>query len=237
MPMSAVMGNDLIKITSDTVTSIEQMHNRFTAVRTSQEDSARQILVQYADIADRMHREVVGLDGQAQHAVTLLQDAAAKVGEQSYNMLQTAENSGAKITIITAALQGEATQIRSMLQKQADELGADLARAEKNFSTLGEAIQQRTDAAYSMLDRVATHYNETTSAAAQNLEARTDRLSEVTGQVQDKIETLGSSLGAQLVQLGNGSAQMEGNAAQIAAASSKALQQLTAVNEKLSADW
>ncbi|MFY9288333.1 MAG: hypothetical protein WAO98_07500 [Alphaproteobacteria bacterium] len=227
------MSDDLGRVTLETLGNIEQLNSRFIAVRTVQEETAKQTLAQFNDLAERLQREIAGLDTQTGQAVTTLQQAAARVGEQSYQLLQDSQNSGAQMQLITSALQNEATQIRSILQKQADDLGADLSRAEKQFGTLGDALKQRTDAAYALLDRVAAHYNETTRAAAQDLEMRTERLEQAAGQAQGKVEALSATLTQQLSLIGNGSSQMEASAGQLTAASGKTLQQLSNLNEKL----
>ncbi|MER2520984.1 MAG: hypothetical protein ABTQ34_09955 [Bdellovibrionales bacterium] len=226
------MGDGLTRITTETLASIEQLAARFVAVRAEQEASAHKTLDQFASISSRLHSEVSGLDGQAGKAVEVLEQAAARVGEQSQRLLQDAEASGSKMQLITTALQNEASQIRAVLQKQADDLGADLNRAEKQFATLGDALRQRTDSAYTLLDRVAAHYNETTRAAAQELDARTMRLEQVAGQTQSKVESLTGSIAQQLGMIGSGTTQLESQASQIGLVTNKALQNLTSLNEK-----
>jgi len=228
------MGEDLTRITGESASQIDQLNARFLAVRAAQEETARQTLQQYADLSDRLQREVTGLDTETARAVEALQGAAIRVGEQTYQLLQNAENSSTKMQMITGNLQSEATQIRTILQKQSDDLAADLQRAEKQFASLGEALQQRTDAAYALLDRVATHYNETTRAAAQDLDQRTQQLEQATGTVQGKVEQLTTALMAQLSLVGNGAQQLDAQATQIATATGKTLQQITALNEKIS---
>ncbi len=205
----AGMGEELGRVTVESVSTIEQLSTRFSAAKLAQEETARQTLTQFSDMADRLQREIGGLDGQTQQAVSTLQQAAARVGEQSYQLLQDAENSGAKMQLITGALQNESAQIRTVLQKQADDLSADLSRAEKQFSVLGEALKQRTDAAYMLLDRIATHYNEVTRTAAQDLESRAQRLEQATGQAQGKVDALSSSLEQQLTLIDTGTVKME----------------------------
>ena len=87
------MSEELGRVTLDTMTSIEQLNGRFVAVRTVQEETARQTLAQFGDLAERLQREVVGLDTQTAQAVNTLQQAATRVGEQTYQMLQDAQNS------------------------------------------------------------------------------------------------------------------------------------------------
>lgn len=228
------MSQDLGRVTLDTITSIEQLNSRFVAVRTVQEETARQTLDQFKDLAERLQTEVAGLDSHTAQSVALLQDAASKVGEQSYQMLQNAQNSGVQMQTIASALQNESSQIRTVLQKQADDLGADLSRAEKQFASLGETLKQRTDAAYALLDRVAAHYNEVTRAASQDLENRTERLEQATGQAQGKVEALSATLTQQLSLIGNGTSQLEANVVQLATSSGKTVQSLSTLNEKLS---
>lgn len=227
------MGEDVARTTTETINTIEQLNMRFASARTLQEEAARQTLQQFADMSDRLQREMSGIDGQTAKAVEILQQAAASVGEQSYQLLQNTESSGAKMQMVTANLQNEATQIRALLQKQADDLGNDLSRAEKQFSMLGEALKQRTDAAYALLDRVAVHYNETTRTASLDLDQRAERLEQVVGIAQNRAEHLSAALTQQISLIGNGSTQLEANASQIASASGKALQQLSALSEKI----
>ena len=226
------MSGDLSRVTLETLTSIEQLNSRFVAVRTVQEETARQTLNQFGELAERLQREVAGLDTQTSQAVTVLQQAATRVGEQSYQLLQDAQSSSTQMQTVTAALQNESSQIRSILQKQADDLGADLSRAQKQFETLGDALKQRTDAAYALLDRVAAHYNEVSRNAAQDIEARTERLEQASGQAQSKVEALSATLVQQLSLIGNGSSQLEAQASQLSSTSTKTIQQLSALNEK-----
>ena len=226
------MGEELTRVNGETLSSIEQLSARFNAARAVQEDAARQTLTAFTDMSDRLQREIAGLDGQSAAAVMTLQQAAARVGEQSYQLLQNAENSGAKMQMITSALQAESSQIRNILQKQADDLGADLSRADKQFSLLGETLKQRTDAAYALLDRVAVHYNETTKVAAHEIEARTQRLEIATGAAQQKVDGLSGALARQLELIDDGVVRVETQATQLSGIGGKTLQQLSSLNEK-----
>ena len=227
------MSADVARAAGESISSIESLNSRFAAARTAQEETARQTLQQFTDMSDRLQREVAGLDGQTARAIDTLQKTAAGIGEQSYQLLQNAENSGARMQMINASLQSEAAQIRAVLQKQADDLAADLSNTEKQFNTLGETLKQRTDAAYALLDRVATHYNETTSAASKDLDARTDRLEQAAGSAQSKAEALSAALTQQLNLINTGAVQLETQAGEITAASGKAAQQLSGLNEKI----
>lgn len=228
------MSEELGRILGENISSVEQLNTRFASARTAQEDTTRQTLDQFSAMADRLQHEIAALGGQTGQAVSTLQQAAQRVGEQSNQLLQDAQSSGSQMQIVTSALQTEASQIRSILQKQTDELGADLSRAEKQFLNIGDALKQRTDSAYALLDRVAAHYNEVTRGAAQELEGRAQRFEQTTAQAQSKADAFATSLTQQLGLIGNGSTQLEAQASQIAAVTGKSVQQLSALNEKLS---
>jgi len=117
------MSEDLSRLTGDNLAALEQLNSRFIAVRTAQEETARQTIDQFGSMADRLQREVGALGDQSAQAVATLQQAAIRVGEQSSQLVQEAQSSGSQMQIVTTALQNEASQIRSILQKQADELG------------------------------------------------------------------------------------------------------------------
>ena len=80
----------------------ETLGERFAAARAAQDDVARQTLAQFSDLSERLQREVSGLDGHAAQAVEVLQQSALKVGEQSYQMMQNAQSSGAQIKDVAA---------------------------------------------------------------------------------------------------------------------------------------
>ncbi len=227
------MGDRLTHHTAETIEAIDQLNNRFVTVRSAQQETARQTLEQFADFSDRLQREVSAFEGQSAQAVTVLQQAAAQVGEQSYQVLQNAENSSAKMKLMTAGLQTEATQIRAILQKQVDDLSADLNLAERQFSLLSDGLRQRTDAIHSLLDRVTAHYNDATRTTAEDLESRAERYGQITDQGQAKSEAFAAALSQQILALTSGATQLETQAQQINQFSGKALQQLSALNEKL----
>jgi hypothetical protein len=226
------LGDELGRAMSENISSIENLNGRLNSVRATQEETARQTIDQFGSMADRLQREIAGLGDQTGQAVATLQQAATRVGEQSNKLLHDAQSSGAQMQIVTTALQNEAGQIRSILQKQTDELSSDLSRAEKQFLTIGEALKQRTDSAYALLDRVAAHYNEVTRAAAQELEARSQRFEHTTAQAQTKADAFGAALSQQLGLITNGTAQLETQATQINALGNKTIQQLSAINDK-----
>ncbi|NTU76490.1 MAG: hypothetical protein HGA90_01500, partial [Alphaproteobacteria bacterium] len=228
------IGEEVSRMTTDTLGSIEQLNSRFLTVRASQEETARSTLEQFSAMADRLQREVGSLGEQSKQAVTVLQQAANDVGQQSQQLQSDAQDSGAKIQIVTSALQNEAMQIRTVLQKQADALNGDLSQAERQFSALGDSLKQRTDAAYALLDRLATHYNELTRSATDAFEDRATKLDHTATAACDRVETLSAAMTQQATQISIGTTQLEGHATQLATTSGKTLQQLSALNEKFS---
>jgi len=227
------MGEEVSRMTADTLSSIEQMNSRFLAARAAQEETARATLDQFTSLADRLQREVGSLGDQTTQAVVNLQQAVTQVGQQSQQLQREAQDSGSQIQVVTTALLNEAAQIRSVLQKQADDLNADLLRAERQFMGLGESLKQRTDVAYALLDRMATHYNEMTRSVTDEFDLRATRLEQTAAATHGKVEDLNTSLAQQLNLIGSGASQLEGHAAQLSATNGKTLQQLSALNEKM----
>ncbi len=227
------MGEEVSRMTTETLNTIEQLNGRFLAARAAQEDSARSTIEQFGSVADRLQKEVGLLGGNTSQAVSILQQAASQVSQHSQQLQRDAEDSGTKIQIVTSALQTEAAQIRAVLQKQADDLNADLARAEQKFTILGESLKQRTDTAQALLDRMATHYGEMTRATADEFETRAAKLGQTAAQAQTNVETLNNVLQQQISLIGTGSTQLEATASQITGAGGKTLQQLSLLNEKL----
>ena len=216
------MTQEMGKTTGESATAFDALNTRFAAARATQEESVRQTLAQFSDLSDRMQREVGALDGQAARAAELLQQAALKVGEQSYQMLEKAQSSGAQIKDVTTALQAEAAQIQSILRQQAEEINGDLVRAEQKFTALGETIRERADAAHELLNRTAMHYGDVT----QNLD-------QTVGSAHIKVEGLQNVLARQAEQIGSEAAKIETHASEIAASSGRAVQNLSSLNDKM----
>ena len=216
------MSQEIGKATAESAGVFETLGERFAAVRASQEESARQTLAQFSDLSDRLQREVSGLDGHAAQAVELLQQAALKVGEQSYQMMEKAQNSGVQIKDVAATLQAEAAQIQSILRQQTLDISADLARAEQKFSTLGETIREKADAAYALLDRTATHYGEVAGTLDQTVDT-----------AQTKVEKLHAALARQADQIGSDAIKIEHHAGEIAVTSARAVETLSTLNTSM----
>ena len=179
------MSQQMSKVTAESASALETLGERFTGLRAAQEEAARQTLSQFSDVAERLQREISGLDGQASTAAELLQQAALKVGEQSYQMMEKAQNSGAQIKQVAAALQTEAAQIESTLRQQSEAVSSDLTRAEQKFLALGDTLRANAENAYGLLDRVSTQYRET----AEKLDASAET-------VQSKAETAAARIAA-----------------------------------------
>jgi hypothetical protein len=221
------------KTTAETAIAFEKICERFASARVTQDETARQNLAQFSDLSDRLQREVAGLDGQSARAVELLQQAALKVGEQSYQMLENAQSSGAQIKQVTFALQTEAAQMQSILRQQSEEISADLARAEQKFTTLGETVRERADAAYALLDRTAAHFGSTTQTLSQDFETRIQNISATVGHAHSKVESLNAALSGQVEKIGVDASKIEIYASEIATSSGRAVQNLSALNDKM----
>lgn len=228
-----IMGDHVAETTSEALSSLESLNTRFLAARTAQEESTRVTLEQFNSMAERLQREVGTLNVAADGAVSNLQQATTKVSAQTQQIQRDTQESAAQIQVVTSSLQNEAAQIRSVLQKQADDLAHDLARAERQFTMLGEQLKQRTDAAYGMLDRMADHYNQLTRAASDEFETRAHKLELTATQATGKVQELSNDIQGQISLITGSTVQLENNAGQIAASSNRALQQLSTLNEKL----
>ena len=216
------MSEEMGKTTAESARVFENLSERFAVVRASQDDMARQTLAQFTDLSERLQREVVGLDNQASQAAEALQQAAIKIGEQSYQMLQNAQGSGVQIKDVATALQAEVVQIQSLLRSQTDSISSDLARAEQRFTTLGETIREKADAAYALIDRTAAHYGE----VAQQVEQKVDG-------AHQKVESLHAALARQADQIGSDAVKIEYHAGEITTSSARALQDLSALDDKM----
>jgi hypothetical protein len=218
------MSQDMSKATAESASAFEALGERFSTVRTAQEESARQTLAQFTDLTDRLQREVSGLDGRASTAVELLQQAAAKVGEQSHQMMEKAQVSGVQIKDIAASLQAEAAQIQSILRQQTTDISSDLARAEQKFTSLSETIREKADAAYALIDRTAAHYSEVS-----------DKLDQTVGNAHGKVENLNAALDQQADRIGSDAAKIEMHASTIAVSSERAVENLAALHDHMAA--
>lgn len=220
------MGQDVGRMTAETLTAIEDMNKRFEAVRQAQEETNRKTIEQFNAMAERLQNEVGTIGTAATDAAKTLQQAAVSVGQQTYQLQSEAKDSEAKINIVTTALQNEAAAIRSTLEKQATDINDELARAGAKFAEMGNALKDRTDSAYAMLDRVAAHYNELTKAAAQDLENRAAQLDLTASAATGKVQTLSASMESQLSLIDNGTSKIDTSATKLTATSAQTIEQL-----------
>ncbi|MDD2326363.1 MAG: hypothetical protein PHW63_10290, partial [Alphaproteobacteria bacterium] len=224
------MGQDVGRMTGDTLTAIEDLNRRFETIRVAQDEASSKAIEQFNGMAERLSKEVGSLGEKASEAVTTLQQAAVSVGQQTYQLQTEAKESKAKISFVTTALQNEAASIRETLEKQSAAINDELTQAGQRFVALGEQLKERTDTAYSLLDRVATHYNEATRAAAEDLDARTKALDTSASETTGKVQSLSAAMEAQLSLINHGAKQIETNAETISATSTQTIERVGVLN-------
>ncbi len=229
------MGQEVGHMTSDTLAAIEDLNKRFESIRQVQTETTRTAVEQFNSMAERLQREVGTLGAKAIEAATTLQQAATQVGQQTYQLQTETQDSGAKIQTVTTMLQNEAAAVREALEKQATEINSQLSAAGTQFTSLGAALKERTDAAYALLDRVATHYNEITRAATEDMEGRAGHLDQTAGKAIDKVKTLSASMELQLDLINTGSAKIETNANKIVDASVRTIGQIEQLDARFTA--
>jgi hypothetical protein len=218
----STMSTEVGKATSESAGVFESLSSRFAGASAAQEESARRLLVHFSELAERLQREVSGLDGKAGTALQLLQQAATMVGEESVQMAEKAKTSGAQIKEVSSSLQSEAAQIQAFLKQQTDEIGDDLALAERRFSALGELIREKASVTNAALDTTAAHYTD----VAQKLD-------QTVGAAQSKVDTLQTMLAKQVEQLDADALRIEKHATDIASGSGKAIENLSVLKDKM----
>ncbi len=228
------MGGDAAEKASETLSAMEQINGRFLAARAAQEDAARATMEQFAAIADKLHREVGLINDRAAEAVASLQIASSDVVTQAQQLGDEARETVGGLRLAASAITDESSQIRSVLQTQADGISSDIATAERQFAALGDSLRQKTEAAYAALDHVAARYNEVTRAAAEEFESKAKNLDQTASIAWGKMDALGASMAQQIGMIGSGTGQMDEQVSQLVAVSGKALQQLSALSEKMS---
>lgn len=220
------MGEEVGRMTSDTLTAIEELNKRFEVIRASQNETSQTAVEQFNEMADRLQREVGTLGAKAIEAATTLQQAATQVGQQTFQLQTESQESGEKIQAVTTMLQNEAAAIRESLRKQAAEINDEMSRAGTQFTTLGTTLKDRTDAAYALLDRVAAHYNEITRAATEDFEGRASKLDATAVGATDRVRTLSEAMGRQLDLIGAGAERIDANAERLSMSNAETLNQL-----------
>jgi len=229
------MGQDVGRMTADTLTSIEDMNRRFELIRKDQDDLSRKTIEQFNAMADRLQSEVGTIGSKASEAASTLQQAAIQVGQQTYQLQSEAKDSEAKIQFVTSALQNEAAAMRATLEKQAADINAELGRAGSQFVELGERLKERTETAYGLLDRVAAHYNEVTRAATEDMEHRATKLDMTASETTGKVQSLSAALESQLSLINAGSEKIAIDAGKMSTTGLQTIDSLDKIHNKFSA--
>ncbi len=229
------MGDDLAQMTQDTLSSIEGLNVRFIALKDQQQDATRNIVDQISVVASKLNDEVGAMGDKTSTVVETLQKTAADVSQQTLGLQREVSDAGSRIQLVTSTLQTQAEQIKSLLQKQTDDLGTELSRAETRFTTLGSTLKQQTETAHNLLDRACAHFGDVTDTAVIKLEHQTGKLDAAALQAQGRIDLLSQSLSTQVDKMGEKADMIEGHAGRLAETSVKTLDHLGRVNVTLSA--
>jgi ABC-type transporter Mla subunit MlaD len=224
------MGQEVGATAAQTLTSIDQLNGRFVTLKTAQDETVRRTVDAFTTLVDKVKQQTGTLDAESQKAVAALANAAAGVIQQAKEVERGAEDSGAKIATVTAGLQTEAAAMRAALDKQAEDLRADLTRAEHQFTDLGDTLKQKTDAAYALLTRVSAHADEIARTATDAFDAQANKLSLKANEAQGKVDGLNASMQRQIELIATSALQVEKHATALNDQSARTTQQLTSLN-------
>ncbi|MCL2470049.1 MAG: hypothetical protein FWF24_07515 [Alphaproteobacteria bacterium] len=227
-----LMSSDVSRMTSDTLMSIEDTNRRFTTLREVQEDTNRRAVDQFNAMAERLSSEVGTLGGKASEAAQTLQQAAVQVGQQSYQLQAEAKDSEVKLNAVIAALQKEAVSTRTILEGQTESINHELTRAGARFTELSQALKEKAEGAYSLLDRVALHYTKMTSEATQDFELRARTLDETASSTTGKVQALNAAMESQLAMISSGESRIEIGAQQLERTGTRAIENLERIHDK-----
>lgn len=228
------MGLDVGKMTSDTLTSIEDLNHRFELIRKDQDESTSTAVAQFNSMATRLQEEVNTLGAKAGEASMTLQDAAKQISEESKHLSSETQDSSTKISAVTSVLQNEAKTIRVMLEEQAKDINEELSKAGERFQSISRDLKNQTDSAYIMLDRVSDHYTEVTSDATTAFEDRAANLNDKATNAVEKVTTLSAAIDDNLTLIGKGTDTIKNTAGTIATSSDKTVDRLEQLNARLS---
>ncbi|NCC03071.1 MAG: hypothetical protein EOM37_03340 [Proteobacteria bacterium] len=226
------MGQDVSQMTSSTLSAIEDLNTRFQSARTAQEETSRAVIETFNTVADRLQTEVNTVGSSANEAAAKLKDAATKVGQQTAQLQTESQESGAKIQLVTEALQKEAQLLGAMLEQQSASINAELAKAGTRFADLSDTLKEKTEAAYAMLDRVAAHYNEVTRATTQDFEDKAGKLDATASDATGRVQTLTGTIESQIALINVGTTQLESHASRITTGSARSIERLDELNAK-----
>jgi len=227
------MGQDVGRMTTETLAAIEETNARFASLRAAQDETARQTVAMFSTMAERLEKEIGALGSRGTEAASILQNAAEQVGKQSVQIQTEAQDSSAKIQFAATVLQNEAAAVKSALETQATAIGAELARSGEQFKNIEQTLKERADTTYALLDRVSAHYNEVTRLASEEMERRASKLDITASEATGRVQSLSASMESQLSLISAGAAQMEGNASRIVSSGAQTISRLEEVNAKL----
>ncbi|MGE0108274.1 MAG: hypothetical protein AB7S81_00705 [Bdellovibrionales bacterium] len=228
------MGLDVGKMTSDTLSSIEDLNRRFEMIRKDQDETTSTAVEQFNSMAARLQSEVDTLGNKAGEAATTLQEAAKKISEQSRHLSTETQDSGTKISAVTSVLQNEAKTIRLMLEQQSQEIHTELSKAGERFQTISHDLKDKTEEAYKLLDRVADHYADITNDATTAFEDRAANLNERATSATDKIVGLSSAIEKNLSLISDGAERIKNTAGTVNSSSDKTVDRLEQLSTRLS---
>jgi hypothetical protein len=229
------ISSQLGSMTNQTLATMENIHHRFEALQTTQQETVEQTLMQFNAVADRVQKEVSGIADTGGMVREDLRLAAEKIGEQSQKMVLDAEKSSQQLQSVSGTLQNEAGQIRTILQKHAGDLNAELARAESQFIQQGDSLKQRTDYALQLLNDVARRHDEVARESAMIFDERTERLKSAAEAAHSKADALSSTLLQQLGLIGTGAEQISIQSETITNETQKTVQSLTSLQDRMQA--
>lgn len=211
---------------------LAKMLEQITTLSLQQDALATRVETAFGSAAERLATTVGNLSHQATLATDALDNKAQRLGEQTTILGTKAADTATVLDAASQRIENRSTSLGSLLENQLGHIAQQLAAFEVRFANTGDLVQEKAQAAATLIGETGVRFGSFASELSEKIESNIQRLQGLVGTGVAEIGHLGNALQERLQQIGDGNADIQMVATQLAEANDRIIAQLSRLHSE-----
>jgi hypothetical protein len=208
------------------------MLGQIATLNQQQDALAQRVETAFGSVADRLAATVGNLSNQATLATDALDQTAQRLSSRTEALGSKAIDAATALEVSSQKIENRSTSLGALLENQLGHIAQQLAAFELRFTNTGDLVKEKAQAAATLIGETGVRFGGLATEFSDTVEGNIQKLQALVGAGVAQIGQLGSALQDRLQQIGDGNADIQMVAAQLADANDRIIAQLSRLHSE-----
>lgn len=208
------------------------MLEQIATLNQQQDALAQRVETAFGAATDRLTASIGTLSHQATLAADTLGQSAQRLGDQTVALGGKASEAAAALDASGNKVEVRTNNLGALLENQLGHIAQQLAAFEVRFANTGDLVKDKAQAAADLIGQTGVRFGSMATEFSSTVEAKIESLQALVGNGVAQIGLLGHALQERLQQIGDGNADIQMVATQLAEANDRIIAQLSRLHSE-----